>query len=225
MKTDHKLYRDSKFSFECKACGLCCHDKKIQLNPYEIVRLADRLKIGTAEFLTSYTTPGEPFLLFSENSVCVFRTDEGCAVHQDRPLVCRLYPLGHHLTGEGVEHFRCTKPQPGCNGDLGDNGTVASFLDSQEVRPHTEATKKYLELFYRLYDTMYQQLDAQDIDDLPQSSVVNHLLLKEWFDVDGAIDLYCAEKKLPIPTDLARRINIHINALEDKFGPRPEDIP
>ncbi|MCK5517663.1 MAG: YkgJ family cysteine cluster protein, partial [Desulfobulbaceae bacterium] len=149
MKTRHKLYRNSKFSFECKACGICCHDKEIQMNPYEIVRLADHLKIGTAEFLEKYITPGEPFLLFLENSACVFLTDKGCSVHPDRPLVCRLYPLGQHLTGTGVEHFRCLKLQPGCSGDLGENGTVTAFLNSQEVRPYMEAAEKYLRLFYR----------------------------------------------------------------------------
>jgi uncharacterized protein len=218
VKSERKLHRDSKFSFACKACGLCCHDKKIQLNPYEIVRLADHLSIGTAEFLARYLTPGEPFLLFLENSACVFLTDEGCSVHPDRPLVCRLYPLGHHLSGEGVEHFRCTEPQSGCSGELGNNGTVTTFLDSQEAGPYMEAAEKYLELFYRLYDTMYQQLDVQDINDLQHTSVENSLLLKEWFDVDGTIDFYCAEKQLPVPTDHAGRTNVHINALEDKFG-------
>ena len=213
-----KLHLDSRFSFECKACGLCCHDKKIQLNPYEIVRLADHLEISTAAFLARYITPGEPFLLFLENSACVFLTDEGCAVHPDRPLVCRLYPLGHYLSGEGVEHFRCTEPQPGCSGELGDHGTVTTFLDSQDARPYMEAAGKYLELFYRLYDTMYQQIEAQDIDELSQTSSMNSLLLKEWFDVDGIIDLYCDEKQLPVPTELAGRMHIHINALEDKFG-------
>ena len=194
------------------------------MNPYEIVRLADHLKIGTAEFLEKYITPGEPFLLFLENNACVFLTDKGCSVHSDRPLVCRLYPLGQHLTGEGVEHFRCLKLQSGCSGDLGENGTVTAFLDSQEVRPYMEAAEKYLRLFYRLYDTMYQLSNEKDIEDLPQTSIVNPLLLKEWFDVDGAIDLYCDEKQLTIPTDIARRMEIHILALEDKFGSQPEEV-
>lgn len=224
MRAERKLYRDSKFSFRCNACGLCCYNKKIQLNPYEIARLADHLKIGTAEFLAKYITPGAPFLLFLETGACVFLTDKGCSVHPDRPLVCRLYPLGHYLTGEGVEHFRCTKPQSKCRGELGDNETVTAFLGYQEVRPHMEAAGKYLELFYRLYDSIYQQLAEQNIDNLPQTSAVNSLLLKEWFDVDGAIDLYCNEKQLPIPVDLAKRIELHIDTLENKFGPQTEEI-
>ncbi len=217
------FFRTSKFSFECSACGICCHDKKIQVNPFEIVQMAGYLKISSSEFLKKYIKKEEPFLLFLENGACVFLEGEKCGVHPARPLVCRLYPLGHHLSGDGEEHFTCAQLPEECTGTFGTDGSVARFLGQQETETYMEASNKYLELYYRFYRQVYQRLDETENPAHP--SPMKPMLLGEWFDVDALVSRYCEEKKQPFPADIATRMNIHIVALEEKFGLQQEVFP
>ena len=104
---DARYTRDSAFSYACHACSRCCHDKIIHVNPYEVGRLAQNLNLSTTEVLSRYTTANGDNFKQTEQGACVFLTGQGCGVHADRPLVCRLYPLGRR--GRRTERRRSTK--------------------------------------------------------------------------------------------------------------------
>lgn len=221
MSQNHR--RTSRFSFQCTACGICCHDKNIQINPFEIGQMADYLQISTSEFLKKYVKKEEPFLLFLESGACAFLNDKKCGVHPVRPLVCRLYPLGQHLSGEGEEHFTAVPLPEGCSGTYGRDGTVADFLEQQETERYMDASNRYLDLYYRFYRQVYQSLD--ETENPSQPSPIKPILLGEWFDVDELVSLYCEEKNQPIPADPVTRMNTHIFALQEKFGLQQEVLP
>ena len=124
------LTRQSPFGFACSRCLGCCRFKKIQLNPYEIARLADNRDMTTTAFIGQYTTGGT-ILQTNTEGTCVFLDAEGCAVHPDRPLVCRLYPLGRFVDYLGVETFAQIPLEEGCQGVLHENGTVTQYLEEQ----------------------------------------------------------------------------------------------
>jgi len=217
MLEQQQMTRDAPFSYECRACQRCCHDKLIQLNPYEIARLARNRGISTGEFIEQYLSPGGPYLRFLENSACVFLTERGCGVHPDRPLVCRLYPLGRHLSAEGVEHFTRLTPHPGSDGIFGDSGTIADFLATQDVTEYVAAADRYLELFYRMYEAMWQQekLHELDTDSLAESSdLMPEAVLREWLDLDAAITRYCTEHGLIEPMALPERLTLHVKVID-----------
>jgi len=215
---NNKMHRDSPFSFECNACGRCCRNKDIQLNPYELVRLADFLGVSTGEFLDKFIRPGSPFLLFSgNNDTCVFLNDQGCSVHPVRPLVCRLYPLGKYLSGDREEHFKCIEPQPDCEGTLGENGILEDFLESQKTEPYMEASGQYLDLFDRLHQDLYQKLEGQNINLPDRDDGSLELTLAKWFDVDQVNSRYCKEKGLLPPGDPDGRVKLHIRALGERL--------
>lgn len=215
---DKKMHRDSPFSFDCQACGHCCQNKDIQLNPYEVVRLADFLGLSTGRFLDKFIRPGSPFLFFSgNNDTCPFLTEQGCSVHPVRPLVCRLYPLGKYLSGDRQEHFKCIQPQPDCQGKLGERGTVADFLESQQTEPYMEASAQYLELFDRLHQDLYRKLEGQQIDPPDKDDGSLALDLAEWFDVDQMNNHYCKENGLLPPEDQDGRVKLHIRALGERL--------
>jgi len=218
MKRDLKLYRDSGFSLSCEACGRCCHNKKIQLNPYEIVRMADYLGIGTGEFLTRYMMTDEPFLQMQASRACVFLAAGKCTVHPARPLVCRLYPLGQHLNGAGAEHFTCVTPEKTCESRVGERSTVDRFLVVNDTEPYMEASRKYLELFYRFYESMVRQLQQRDDIDLDLGAYQSKVLMEEWFDVDKVVAAYCQAEEKSAPADLSGRVQLHIEALGARFG-------
>src|SRR5215470_9862277 len=98
--------RSEAFDYVCRRCLKCCHHQRIQLNPYELARLARNLGLTTTEFRAAWTEHGDGLALRqTETGACVFLGSEGCTVHPDRPLVCRLYPLGRHVSADGSEAF------------------------------------------------------------------------------------------------------------------------
>ncbi len=106
------------FTFQCHpgvSCYLkCCHNVKIYLFPYDVLRLKQRLNLHSAEFVRKYTRLGEgshPFfpgvmlnMASSDELPCPFLSKEGCTVYPDRPSACRTYPLER-----GVENLHGNK--------------------------------------------------------------------------------------------------------------------
>ena len=97
------------FSFACHpgvSCfNKCCHEIDVILTPVDILKMKTALNIRSDEFLKKYTTlqtlkdTGIPLvkLLMRENSkgACIFLDgSKGCSIYQNRPQVCRSYPLG-----------------------------------------------------------------------------------------------------------------------------------
>jgi Fe-S-cluster containining protein len=225
MNDESTMTRRSRFSYHCQACCRCCHNKRIQLNPYEIARLAHHLGISTGEFIARYMAADGPYLLFLDNSACVFLSDQGCSVHSDRPLVCRLYPLGRHLSGEGVETFSRIKPHPQSEGIYGDDGTVEEFIHAQGVPVYMQAADRYLRLFYRMFDSMWAdpQMSEQhtDISDVSNRRGIDDV----WLDMDAAIANYCQENNLAVPDDLDARMQLHIHIIETTLELPEEQSP
>jgi Fe-S-cluster containining protein len=93
------------FSYEYKRCLRCCTGKRIRVNPYEVFRLARHLGTSTTDFLARYTIEGGTELARTGDERCVLLGESGCSVHPDRPLVCRLYPLGRHVKGGEPDRY------------------------------------------------------------------------------------------------------------------------
>nr|VFK37335.1 MAG: hypothetical protein BECKSD772F_GA0070984_101412 [Candidatus Kentron sp. SD]VFK48879.1 MAG: hypothetical protein BECKSD772E_GA0070983_11474 [Candidatus Kentron sp. SD]VFK78710.1 MAG: hypothetical protein BECKSD772D_GA0070982_102231 [Candidatus Kentron sp. SD] len=100
------LTRESKIHFHCypgiSCFNACCKQADITLGPYDIIRLQARFGMGSKEFLKKYTVPfqmdqdGLPGvkLKTTEDCVCLLLDGEnGCSVYEDRPTVCRYYPV------------------------------------------------------------------------------------------------------------------------------------
>ena len=147
---DSMLKRDSAYSYVCNACNRCCHNYLIRVNPYEVLRLAQFLKLSTTDFIEQYVA-SETALIHKEDDTCVFLGPQGCSVHPARPLVCRVYPLGRHISGSGEEGFFRMEPHPLTEGIYGNKGTVADYLNSQGAMPYLEAADRYLSVFHRYY--------------------------------------------------------------------------
>lgn len=214
-----KLTWESAFSYTCNQCSRCCYDKRIQVNPYEVARLARNKGLSTTELIANYLEPGKPYLDNQSNGACVFLTDKGCGVHADRPLVCRLYPLGQKRTGEGQESFHYASPHPDTEGVYGYEGTVKDFLAAQGVGPFLVARDKYVGVVYRLLDDL-----AQDVEDNQEALVATaqtftddvslQQALREWLDMDLVIARHCKTRQMKEPIDLEERLTLHLKAME-----------
>jgi Fe-S-cluster containining protein len=119
-----KLGPDNTFKFRCHkgvSCFTeCCRGINIILTPYDIVRLKNRLQLGSEEFLAIYTEPNllektdlpvvTLKLLDDDLQSCPFVRADGCMVYEDRPTTCRYYPLGvaslsHKEDSDGDEFY------------------------------------------------------------------------------------------------------------------------
>jgi uncharacterized protein len=215
------LDRHSVFGFSCSRCLACCRNKKIQLNPYEIARLADNRGLSTAGLISQYTTSGGAFLRFGQDGACVFLNGQGCSVHSDRPLVCRLYPLGRRVEFSGPETFSQIDPDKECKGIFHEEGSIEDYLEEQGALPFMCAADKYLELLWFLLDILSghkiepseAKAIVQVVRDLDNDDPINQQAF--WLDMDAAVGEYCRENGIPAPTDLNEKMVIHIKAVRE----------
>ncbi len=100
------LTLDSKFKFSCHkgiSCfNACCKRADVTLAPYDILRLKDRLGMTSAEFLNAHTVPfsmdqdkipGLKMRTDDDGACLLLDGENGCSVYEDRPTVCRYYPI------------------------------------------------------------------------------------------------------------------------------------
>ncbi|MDH3638561.1 MAG: YkgJ family cysteine cluster protein, partial [Gammaproteobacteria bacterium] len=103
-----ELTLDSQIQFDCHpgvACfNACCENIDFVLTPYDILRLKRRLNMSSSEFVGRYTVPyamdyhdmpGLKMITKPGTTECVFLTESGCGVYDDRPAACRYYALGN----------------------------------------------------------------------------------------------------------------------------------
>jgi Fe-S-cluster containining protein len=143
----------------------------------------------------------------------VFLGSEGCTVHSDRPLVCRVYPLGRHLRDDGAEWFSHVKRHPQSAGERVDKGTIADYLEEQGAGPFLKAADEY---FYWLCATL-EQLDAELLKKRSKSPAEDTHLAAELIDMDIAIAHHCAITGRVEPTDIEERKHLHLAILYQKI--------
>jgi len=197
--------RGEAFSYVCNRCSLCCRDKVIQVNPYEVARLARGLGLSTAEFRDRWTEDGAGARLTRrEDGTCSFLGPQGCGVHPDRPLVCRIYPLGRHVAADGTERWSHMAPHPQTKGVYSNDGAIADYLAAQGAHPFMQAADDYTAWIRRAYDVVGDEDDdgaAADAADL--------------LDMDSVIAARCQARGEEEPLDIEARKALHLTILAE----------
>jgi Fe-S-cluster containining protein len=201
---------ETPFSYACNRCRNCCHDKLIQVNPYEAARLAHNLALSTTAFIREHLE-NSVYLRRRADGSCGFLGPQGCTVHQDRPLVCRLYPLGRHVGASGEVRFSHLEPHPETKGIYGRAGTVTDYLAQQDVAAFVAAADRYLAVLQELYDAWRRAPASLDTDS-PQSGS-DRDPAPEFLDLDRAVADYCAGRGLVEPTEIEERVGLHLEAI------------
>ena len=142
-----KIGVDESFHFHCKQCGKCCINREdILLNAKDLYRLAKYLGVTPEQFIKTYCEVyiGEssriPIVrLKPQGSIkrCPLLKDRKCSVHQAKPVVCAMFPLGRciriekdlqdvtDLTAGKIEYIFT---RPNC-GDSSETHTVREWLE------------------------------------------------------------------------------------------------
>ncbi len=166
LETERMALGTEPFSFRCHPgidCYLvCCHKVELILQPYDIVRLKNRLRLSASEFLFRHTRLGEgnhPYFpaimlnMVDEPSFpCPFLGPGGCSVYRDRPSACRTYPLERgveRVPGKGIRSRYYLVRHPYCHGH-------------QETKQYTvrewERDQQLAE--YNLFNDRWAEVDA-----------------------------------------------------------------
>jgi Fe-S-cluster containining protein len=228
---EFRFDRRSTFSFACRACGRCCTGKIIMAGPHEVLGMSRLLGISTTEFLALYTDNGGTTLRSEADGRCVFVTASGCRVHSRRPLVCRLYPLGRMTDETGTERFALYPLQSGCEAEVGREGTIETFLESQGVGPYLEWSRRYSELYRRmvgLLDRLAVQgkIDAAaagepegagpaDSGSTEPEQEPDRAPLSLWQDIDASLAEYCAAQDQAVLGEVDDAIALHLSAIKE----------
>jgi Fe-S-cluster containining protein len=213
-----RFLADRPFSYVCNRCRNCCHDKLIQVNPYEIARLARCLGIDTTAFIRDYLE-NSVYLRRQADGACVFLGPEGCTVHADRPLVCRLYPLGRHVGPAGEVKYSQMEPHPATKGVYGSDGTAADYIARQGVAPFVDAADRYLALLRRLYHAWRNGPNVPIPGAAP--SVEQAEAVPELLDLDRAVASFSTSRGIAEPVGIEQRMQLHLEAVTAWLDGRP----
>ncbi|MCI8283742.1 MAG: YkgJ family cysteine cluster protein [Firmicutes bacterium] len=203
--------KQSAFKFECEGCGDCCRniapEDKILLSTVDIYRIANILDMEMSEVIEKYCdmVPGResmlPLIIMKErlDGSCIFLKKGKCSIHEGKPLVCAMNPLGRilFLNDETQKHeFHYFIKEFTC-GRSDNKITVQEWLDKFDVEKYDECVKMYKELGKICSNIMHsmstdeerQQMFAQSFyfmyinyekdKDLYEQLVVNTEFLKE----------------------------------------------
>jgi len=220
LLSGYDLERASRFAYQCQACGRCCRGKLIPLNPYELAVIAEHLAMTTTEVLERFTSNGGSTLkCLEETDTCVFFGDRGCEVHPARPLACRLYPLGRHVTADGVERFAEVVPHPQSEGLRVGDGTVSDWLAAQGAQRFVEASDRYVALLRRMLVALASREDLDEVRGSASEAMARAPLEQDGslLDVDAVVRAWCETHDIPIPASVQERIALHIQALEESI--------
>lgn len=144
---------DRSFRFKCHpgvACfTVCCKNVDLDLYPYDIVRLKNKLNLHSERFMREYTelkSGANPFFptvsLKLKNTAdgqqCPFLESTGCSVYRDRPTACRTYPLERAVdrqstSGRAADFYFLTNHDYCLGHQENHHFTVKNWLRNQQL--------------------------------------------------------------------------------------------
>lgn len=159
---------EDKFRFRCykgiSCFNACCKMADVTLTPYDIIRLKNRLGMDSSEFLKTYTRPESmdahklpaiKMRTLENEPMCVFMKEgEGCKVYEDRPSVCRYYPVGlMNMRAPGSatdeQHYFMVK-EDHCRGHEQDNAiTIGQYRKEQGVEEYDELNHEWYQIILK----------------------------------------------------------------------------
>lgn len=99
----------------CDGCHKCCCSmgSSIVLDPYDVIRIMQHINRSFQQLLDNgyielNMVDGMilPNLRMGEKDACQFLNEEGrCSIHEARPGICRLFPLGRVYEGDDFKYF------------------------------------------------------------------------------------------------------------------------
>lgn len=167
---------------DCKGCSACCQGmgESIVLDPYDVYRLTKGLNISFEALLDDKFELGVydgmilPHLKMSgANEACAFLNNEGrCSVHNIRPGICRLFPLGRFYENGGFKYFLQIHE---CKNQNRTKVKVKKWIDISDLKQNEVFVNKWHDFVNEIQDKMMQ------VKDDALFKKINMFLLQQFF--------------------------------------------
>ncbi len=106
--------------FKCQRCGKCCTDLPspgIRVYKNEMEKMARLAHMSKVAFRRRFTVKDGPHFIIKYP--CPFYT-EGCTIYEERPVICRYFPLQKPIVKDGKAYAVTAPNCPGVRKLVGD---------------------------------------------------------------------------------------------------------
>ena len=165
---NNQLGIHSSFRFRCTMCGQCCINREdILLNAKDVYHLAKILHTSCKQIVQKYgdvylgSTSRVPIVRLKSVGMdhrCPFLKDNKCTVHELKPTVCALFPLGRAISYEKGKCDEVTQDmvkfiftKPNC-GDKNQKHSVLEWLMRSKIPIEDEFFLKWQTVFRKVSD-------------------------------------------------------------------------
>lgn len=141
---------DEPFKFKCRGCGKCCKNREdVILTSRDLFVIAKHLGRSPADAIKEYCDcyvgqdsrfPIVRILPRGVNRACPFLLGKRCQIHECKPVVCALFPVGRILSikgdpreGEESKYKAGYILQPAECGSLKKTNTVRQWLEKFSI--------------------------------------------------------------------------------------------
>ena len=177
---------------DCAGCSSCCEDMgdSIILDPLDIYELTSNLACSFGDLLKKWIglTVADgmilPNLKMTEENVCPFLNQEKrCSIHDFRPGICRVFPLGRIYEDDHLDYFL---QLDGCVKANRSKVKVSKWLDTPELKKN----QKYL-IDWHAFRKKIEGI-LLEMEDENQKKTISMFLLNTFFvnPYDGKMDFY-----------------------------------
>ena len=175
---------------DCMGCSSCCQGmgKSIILDPYDVFILSNELEMTFEELLSNYMELNVvdgiilPNLKMNETTDrCSFLNNKGrCSIHEFRPGMCRLFPLGRYYENNEFKYFLQVNE---CKNKNRSKIKVKKWLDMPEVVNH----EKFVNEWHYFLLEIEKKLDSLTIK---ESKEINMNILNTFFIKSFNVNFY-----------------------------------
>ena len=181
---------------DCKGCSDCCTGmgKSIVLDPYDIFRLTTGLKMSFEELLADRIELNVfdgmilPNLKMDGNTeACTFLNKEGrCSIHNIRPGICRLFPLGRFYENGSFQYFLQIHE---CKNQNRTKVKVKKWIDTPDLKANTEYIMKWHDLVDDV-QTRLTQMANETLFKKVNMFLLQHFFIEKYMDSEDFYDQF-----------------------------------
>lgn len=164
---------EDEFGFSCRGCGGCCKGREdIVLSGFDLYRLCKRLQLPPQVVINGYcrlytgSISRMPVVRLeprADDDNCPFLWQNRCTVHDAKPLVCALYPLGQTIELNGnITYF---VQDTGCGGPRL-QFRLKDYLDSFGIRDREALDLQWARLNLGLSKRLRTAAERQNVSKL-----------------------------------------------------------
>lgn len=167
---------------DCHGCFACCQKmgQSIVLDPLDIYRLTKHLNVSFEQLLADKIELNVvdglilPNLKMSGTEErCAFLNKEGrCSIHQFRPGICRLFPLGRYYNNGSFQYFLQIHE---CKKENRTKVKVKKWIDTPDLKQN----EKYILEWHDFVIELQEQL--MEMTDESYSKKINLFVLQSFF--------------------------------------------